>query len=81
MTNESKSNEAIVTKDGEVYLPADPLLHPYGIPRVAWLSSAVLTVVEMPPLFVTTRVITFGASVTSGIAVGSGVGLVPITGE
>lgn len=70
MTNESKSNKAVVTIDGTVCRPADPLVHPYGIPRDAWLSGAVLTVVEMPPLFVTMRVTTFGDKVTIGTAVG-----------
>lgn len=82
MTSESKNDKAVVTKDGTVYRPADPLLlHPYGTPRVCSLSSAVLTVVESPPLFVTMRVITSGDIVTSGTAVGLGVALVPIMGE
>lgn len=71
----------MVAIDGAVYRPEDPLLHPYGIPRVAWLSCAVLTVVETLPLFVTIRVITFGDKVTRGTAVGLGVALVPIIGE
>lgn len=70
MTNESKSNKTIVTEDGAVYRPADPLLHPYGTPREAWLSIAVLTVVETPSWFVTMRVTTFGDKVTIGTAVG-----------
>lgn len=70
MTNESKSNRAVVIIGCKVYRPADPLVHPYGTPKLAWLSGAVLTVVEMPPLFVTIRVTTFGDNVTSGTAVG-----------
>ena len=64
-----------------VYRPADPLLHPYGTPNVAWSSNAVLTVVEMPSWFVTMRVTTYGEKVTSGTTVGLGVALVPIIGE
>jgi len=81
MTNESKSNKTVVTEDGTVCCPADPLLHPYGTPRDAWLSCAVLIVVETPLWFVTMRVTTFGEKVTIGTAVGSGVGIVPIMGE
>lgn len=81
MTNESKNNKTRVTEDGMVYRPADPLLHPYGTPRDGWLSCAVLTVVETPSWFVTIRVTTFGDRVTTGTAVGCGVGIVPIMGE
>lgn len=82
MTDESKSDKAVVaTKDGTVYRPAVPLLHPYGTPRFAWSSAATLTVVETPPLCVTTRVTTFGEKVTIGTDVGMGVALVPIMGE
>ena len=69
MMNESENNEAIVTEDGTVYRPADPLFHPYGIPKDCWLSCAVLIVVETPLLFVTMRVTTFGDKVTIGTAV------------
>lgn len=81
MTNESKSNKPVVTRDGLLHCPADPLVHPYGMPRVAWSPGAVLTVVETLPLFVTMRVITVGVKVTRGTAVGLGVAMVPIIGE
>lgn len=81
MTSESKNNEAVVARDGAVYRPGDPLVHPYGTPRVAWSSRAVLTIVETPPLFVTMRVTTAGVKVTNGTAVGLGVAMVPIIGE
>jgi hypothetical protein len=81
-TNESKNNEAVVTKDGAVYRPIDPLLvHPYGTPREAWSSIAVLTLVETLLWFVTRSVITLGVKLTVGIAVGWGVGTVPNIGE
>jgi hypothetical protein len=78
---ESENNEPIVNKDGMVYRPTDPLVHPYGTPRDAWSPSAVLTVVETPLLFVTIRVTTFCDKVTMGTAVGWGVGMIPIMGE
>lgn len=59
----------MVTEDGMEYRPTEPLLHPYGTPRDAWSSCAVLTVVETPPLFVTMRVTTSGEKVTIGTAV------------
>lgn len=68
-TNESESNEIRVTEDGAMYRPADPLLHPYGTPRDAWLSCAVLTVVETPSWFVTMSVTIFGDKVTIGTVV------------
>ena len=81
MTNESKNNKTVITEDGMVYRPEHPLLHPYGTPNVCWLSCAVLTVVETPSWFVTMRVTTFCDKLTIGIAVGCGVGVVPIMGE
>ena len=82
MASESKNDRAVVTRDGTVYRLADPTFHPYGIPRIVCsLSCAVLTVVEMPPLCVTMRVITSGDMVTIGTTVGMGVGPVPIMGE
>ena len=71
----------MVTENGVVYCPTDPLLHPYGTPRDGWLSSAVLTVVETTPLPVTMSVTTLWDKVTIGTDVGWSVGVIPNIGE